>query len=149
MSVYVLNEWLWADLAGENGAVARRQAFTTMERFAESTYQLIVVYQSRFDKKAWALCRSHDVVSQRLGRAFVLLIRSNLDRCRILYPQDLVPLPEELVAAVKPDDHYLVQACLTVPGSILVTVDNPLGEVLAARGLSWIHRDALVAQFSI
>jgi hypothetical protein len=50
-------------------------------------------------------------------------------------------LPEELAAAAKPDDHYLIQAQLAVDGAIVVTTDNPLREALDSADLPCISRE--------
>lgn len=149
MTDYVINEWLWADLRGENGPAARLETFTLLQGFARSPHRLILVYDSPFDRKAWSLCSNkEDMITQLIGRAFVRLIRTNLDRCRVVYPDALAPLPDGLAGQLEPDDRYLAQACLTVEGSVLVTTDGDLIDILAGHGLACTSREGLIAAFA-
>lgn len=148
MTDYVINEWFWADLVGEQGELTRSQTFEAMLRFSRSTDKMIVVFESAFDRKAWALCKSHDLQTKRIGRAFVRLIRYDLHRCLLVYPRDLPPLPPEVAEQVKPDDRYLVQTCLKFAGSVLVTTDTPLAETIARMELPCLDRGAFVARFA-
>ena len=148
MTEYVVNEWLWADLARDNGDIARRETFETIAKFAASSDRLILVAESEFDRKAWLLCKSPDITTRRMGAAFIRLIRQNANRCCLVRSGDLFPLPAEISAAVKPDDHYLVQACRTFPGSVLVTTDRPLAEIVTTHGIACMEREEFVKTFS-
>ncbi len=148
MEVYVINEWFWADLRGQNGAQKQRETFEFLTRFAKSALQMLVVEGSSFDKKAWGLCSSKAGVLTFIGKAFVTQIRVNLERCRMLKPDELPSLPESLVSAVKPGDHYLVRACRTTADAVLVTTDVPLSSAAAAHGITCISREEMLNRVS-
>lgn len=141
MAQFVVNEWLWADLAASDRPTVQRRAITFLEQFANSDHQMILVQDSAFDHKAWSLCASYDTFRASLGKLFVLLVRQDSDRCLILSPTTLAPLPKHLANEVKPDDHYLLQAQLACPGAILVTTDSPLRNVLLKNGMPCITRE--------
>ena len=141
MSQYVLNEWFWADLRGDNGSDRQTATLLFLQRLATSQHQIIIVANSPFDVKAWNLC----VTAPEFGRAFVLLLRQNFERCRILHPEDLPPFPPHLEPTIKLDDRYLVQTCLAVPGCTLITTDTPLAAALKSLGISCVSRDEAVA----
>lgn len=150
MATFVVNEWLWADLSGANQAnrpTAQREAFKFIERFPSSQHQIVVTEGTAFDQKAWALCKHSNPIVQRIAALFVTTIRQNSDRCRILHPASVNPLPDELAVNVKPDDRYLVEAQLSVPESTVVTTDKPLREILAKAGLASISREDFLQQF--
>jgi hypothetical protein len=62
---------------------------------------------------------------------------------------DACNLPEELATSIKLDDHYLVRAQLSVSGSVLVTTDAPLREIVTGRGLPCLSRKEFLARLSI
>ena len=131
MAVFVINEWLWADLSGSNGRQAQREAFSVIEKLPASDHLIVVVEGSWFDRKAWKLCKStNPMIVQRIAGAYVANVRQNSDRCLIVKPETAVALPGELASATNIDDHYLVQAQLSVSGAVLVTTDEHLREAV-------------------
>ena len=148
MAVFVINEWLWADLSGSNGLQAQRESFSFIECFPSVEHQIVIIEGSAFDRKAWNLCRNDNpMVVQRIAGAYITSIRQNSDRCLILKPEVIVPLSAELVRTVKPDDHYLVQALMSAAGSILVTTDAPLRQIVTDVGLNSMSRDEFLTIF--
>ncbi len=141
MAAFVINEWLWHDLAGDNGRDRQLQAVNLIENLVASEHQIVVIQGSRFDQKAWSLCNHANQLVVGSVVAFVNSIRLNSDRCRILNPSEVGALPEHLTVAIKPDDHYLIQAQLAVDGATVVTTDNPLRRALENAGLSCVSRD--------
>lgn len=141
MAIFVINEWLWADLSGSNGLLAQREAFNVIDKLPASDHRIVVVKGSEFDRKAWALCKSANPVVQRMAGAYVVNVRLNSDRCQILNPEALDALPNELASAIKPDDHYLVQAQRGVDGALLVTTDRDLCEAVRNVGLRFLSRE--------
>lgn len=148
MAVFVINEWLWSDLSGTNDAHAQREAFKVIERLPKSDHQIVVIEGSQFDRKAFKLCRNDSpMIAQRIAGAYMSNVRLNFGRCILLKPDGVVPLPPELAQATNPDDHYLVQAVLSVHGSVLVTTDNALSEAVRAVGLSVMSRDEFLDRY--
>jgi hypothetical protein len=148
MALFVINEWLWADLSGNNDIQHQREALVVIERLPSSSHQIVIIEGSAFDQKAWSLCKNTSpVLVQRIGGIYVARIRQNSDRCLILKPEQVIALPDELAKAIKADDHYLIQAQLTVKDSILVTTDNPLREVLDKAGLSSLSREEFLRDY--
>lgn len=148
MAVFVINEWLWADSLGENGEQAQREALKVITSLATSDHQIVVVEGSPFDQKSWKLCKStNPMILQIIGPAYVAGVRLNPDRCRILRPRDMADLPKGLASATKGDDHYLVQALLSIAGAILVTSDKDLCEAVSKAELSCLLREQFLAKY--
>lgn len=141
MAVFVINEWLWADLSGANSRGHQIEAISLIEHLVTCDHQIVVIEGSEFDRKAWNLCKSTDTLVVKSVVAFVKDIRQNSDRCLILRPEAAAPLPDGLAAEIKPDDRYLIQAQLAVAGAIIVTTDGPLREALHRFGLGCITRE--------
>lgn len=148
MAVFVINEWLWADISGGNGPQRQREAFRVIEKLAISDHQIVVIENSAFDQKAWNLCKStNPMIVQRIAGAYVLNIRQNSDRCLILKTDETIAIPQELAAATKADDHYLLQAQLSVVGAVVVTTDTPLRNAMEKAGLSCISREDFLSTY--
>jgi hypothetical protein len=148
MGVFVINEWLWADLSGSNGREGQLRGFDVIEKLAKSDHQIVIIEGSAFDQKAWNLCGNNNpMVVRRMAGVYVASIRQNSDRCLILKPDVLAALPTHLVTTIKDDDHYLVRAQLGVPNAVLVTTDNDLREIVLRDGLSCLLRDEFIATY--
>jgi|HubBroStandDraft_4_1064222.scaffolds.fasta_scaffold62957_1 hypothetical protein len=141
MAVFVINEWLWADSSGENGLQAQRETFNFVTQFAVSEHRMVFIEGSAFDQKAWKLCKSTNVIVGAIASAFVRSVRQNSDRCLILKPEGVITIPDELAAATKPEDHYLLHAMMSVGDSILITTDGPLREAVSRAGLACFSRE--------
>ena len=140
----MLNEWLWSDVSGERGEANQAETGRFLEAFLQSGDRVVVVRGSAFDTKAWKQCKSLDSRALLLARRFVRSIRFDPDKCLLLESTALPALPKELTRPVNVDDHYLVQAQLAVPGSVVVTTDSALRQVLLGHGLRCEDRDAFL-----
>lgn len=141
MAIFVINEWLWSDLSGDNGPKPQFETFSVIEKLPASEHRIVLIEGSPFDLKAWKMCKStNPMVVQRIGGLFVKIVRENLDLCIILRPESVAALPDDLASTIKADDHYLLRTQLSVPGAILVTTDNPLREAVEKAGRSCLSR---------
>lgn len=147
MADFVINEWLWADLAGSNQQKAQADSLAFIEQFTKSNHRLVLLEGSPFDQKAWSLCESQNPLHKHLSKLFVLGVRQDPQRVFILNAQNLPALPGDLANRVKPDDHYLVQAQLAVPGAALVTTDEPLTVLLQEAGLPFMSREQFLLTY--
>ena len=147
MARFIINEWLWADSAGENGLGAQQSALRFINALANSDHQIIIIEGTEFDRKAWALCKELDVIVQSIATAYVRQVRQNSDRCLILRKDAVAALPNHLAAAIKPDDQYLVCAQLTAGDAVLVTTDMPLREIAQQNGLPCVSREKFLTDY--
>lgn len=147
MADFVINEWLWADSWGDNGPNAQRQALVLITMLASSDHRIVVIVESPFDHKAWACCKSTNAAVMRVARTYITTIRQNSDRCLLLRPESAANLPDHLAKSIKPDDHYLVRAQLTVTGSVLVTTDAPLQAVVLNANLPCLSREEFLSPY--
>lgn len=143
---YVVNEWLWHDLSGDNGIELQERAVAFLLAFVQSPDLIVVVQGSPFDSKAWGFCCYTDVRRRSIARLFKSLRLDSL-KCRILHAEALPELPENLAAKAKPDDHYLIQAAIAVDGSVIITTDEPLKSVLDLATIGAILRDPFLDDY--
>ncbi len=148
MALYILNEWLWADIVGENGPPNRSEALALIERLQQSSDQIVIVQSSPFEAKSFGACKSQDLLTSRIAGVFMKAIRQDLTHCRILGPDEIEPLPVEFRRdGVKPDDDYLVQAQRACSDATIVTTDRPLAAILGKHGVPWLFRDVFLKAY--
>jgi hypothetical protein len=146
VAIFVINEWIWHDLSGDNGRQVQEEALNVLTKLSMSDHRIVVVEASPFDQKAWALCKTaNPMILPAIGRLYVGTVRQNPERCLILKQEDMVDLPPGLASEVNIDDEYLVKALLTVEGSVLVTTDAALSESLTNAGRNCISREEFIA----
>ncbi|GBC97100.1 hypothetical protein HRbin16_02920 [bacterium HR16] len=141
---FIVDEWLWHDLNGENGDEKRAEAFAFVEKVLHKCDMIVSLKQSPFEQKFFQLCQRTDVVTRRIVRFFRMQILQNQQKYRTYAEADCPPLPDE--SAVKTDDVYLVRLGLGGYGTV-VTTDNPLLQRLQEMNVPCIHRDTLLKQY--
>ena len=141
---FIVDEWLWHDLSGENGNERRVEAFAFVENVVHQCDTIISMKQSRFEQKFFQLCQRADVTTRGIVRFFRMQILQNRQKYRAYAETDCPPLPDE--SAVKTDDAYLVRLGLGGYGTV-VTTDNPLLQRLQEMNIPCIHRDSLLKDY--
>lgn len=143
----VLDEWLWADLEGDNGPDRQRESFRFLEAVSEFCDIIVFPRGTEFARKFHALCRKAGSDHRLPGivRYFsqrFLVNSSKAEQLELISPQQLEP-----VANVKPDDLYLVLTFRQSNADLLVTTDEPLIAALRERGLPVVHRDDFLREY--
>lgn len=147
MPIFVVNEWLPEDSSGVNDSDAQKTALKAVELLASSSHQIVVIEGSKFEKKFYALAKNNtDVAVRGIARIYMMSLRFNSDRCIAIKSENASPIPPELASATKTDDHYLLHALLTVPGSTLVTTDVDLRAAVNNAGLPCLSREQFLSE---
>lgn len=141
---FIVDEWLWHDLSGENGDERRVEAFTFLEKVLYKCDIIVSLKRSPFERKFYQLCQRQDVVTRHIVRFFRLQILQNQQKYHAHTEADCPPLPDE--SPVKADDVYLVRLALGGCG-IVVTTDQPLLQHLQANNIACVHRDQLLQDY--
>src|SRR5688500_6573661 len=103
MPYFILDEWLWHDLGGQNYTLSQCESFTFLHFLIHRTDRIIVVRESKFDRKSQALARSQDVVHLRVSRIYQGMIFRDSTHCLPLNLGDLNDITPELAGRVNPD----------------------------------------------
>jgi hypothetical protein len=132
MRRFVFDEWLWADLSGENGGQAQTEAFQLLQAVFKKCDQLVAVQGSPFLQKFYDLAEKASTGDPRrnIVKAFKDQFLENSEKLCLLQEGDLPEIPEKIEQKVKEDDKYLVRACLAGQVELLVTTDSSLIDVL-------------------
>lgn len=141
---FIVDEWLWHDLSGENGDERRAQAFAFLEKVLQKCDIIVSLKKSPFEQKFFQLCQRTDAITRNIVRFFRLQILHNQQKYHAYTESDCAPLPEE--SPVKADDAYLVRLALRGYGTV-VTTDHPLLQYLQETHIPCIHRDNLLETY--
>jgi hypothetical protein len=148
MADIVIDEWLWADLAGENSYDAQKQAFKFICKIYDKCDRIVMVKESKFIQKFWDFCKSaKDVQSRQIANYYKDSFCFNPDKSVFLEGPSLRSVPEKVSSETKADDHYLIQALITAKAQVIVTTDESLKETLIRNGFSCALRDEFVRKY--
>jgi len=148
MKKLVIDEWLWADLRGENQAERQRESFDFLQTVFERCDQLVTVAESVFLRKFWDLARNARTETLRkIVKAFKAQFFLNAGKLLLYEENELQPLSPEVRGDVKQDDQYLVRVYLASGADVLVTTDNPLIETLGTHNIQCRARNEFVRAY--
>ena len=126
----VLNEWLFHDLLGENGADAFRETVEFLMSFDRSADRLVVPSEPRWMEKAFQLMSMSDPRQRLVSKLLHRLLRDPDRAVRIEEEQSQMIL-KSLSTRVPEEDVYLIFAYFTAAADVLVTTDDGLFDALA------------------
>ncbi len=148
MSDLVIDEWLWADLCGQNTEKAQKDTINFLQAIFKKCDKIVIVKGSRFVKKYWDLCKyDHRDKYHNIVKYIVDNFWYNSKKTVILEESSLGPIPENMAGLINLDDHYLVQALLSSEAQTLITTDVPLRDTLIENGLNCMLRDEFIADY--
>ena len=145
--ILVLNEWIFHDLLGENGADIQREAVAFLSDFYASRDKLVMPGGQRWLQKAYRLTSQVDARLRDVGLQFrsLILDENRTVDTRLLTRRDI---PEELQTYAPTEDIYLIEAYLSSDADCLVTTDHKLYDALAGSELvSCRLRDEFLAGY--
>ncbi len=149
MKRLVFDEWVWADLNGENGEEAQRKTFLLLQAVFKKCDQLVTVQGSPFLHKYFGMAKQARMADPRrtIVKVFKVQLLENSEQLQLLQECSLAALPSELEYKVKEDDKYLVGAYLAVEADLLVTTDNPLMEALNGSCIRCQDKDTFISDY--
>jgi hypothetical protein len=149
MRRFVFDEWVWADLNGENSEDAQRETFQLLQRVFKKCDQLVTVDKSPFLRKYFNMAShvSTGDLRREIVKVFKAQFLTNSEKLYRLREGSLPDVPSELEQKVKDDDKYLVHAYLAANADLLVTTDKPLMAVLNEYGIRCQDRDTFISTY--
>ena len=145
----VIDEWLWADLRGENGADNQRESLAALQAVFDRCDMLVAVRKSPFLQKLWVMAKEActDAIARRAVKIFTAQFLWNAEKLELLDECQLAPLPPQLEGQVKDDDQYLVRAYYASRADFLITTDEPLMEALRRHNVTCERRAEFVRRY--
>ena len=130
--LYVLNEWVFHDLLGENGDDTFKDTGRFLVAFHRSDDRLVTPPERRWNEKAYRLMQMTDPRGRQISQLFHSLLRDS-NRAVRPTPEGLPAIAQVLRDETPPEDLYLVLAYLATDADLLVTTDEKLHSALAQR----------------
>ncbi|RMF31613.1 MAG: hypothetical protein D6759_09750 [Chloroflexi bacterium] len=150
----VIDEWLWADLSGENQTERQTESVAFLLAAFERCDQLVTVVGSMFEQKFWNLAKRAqpgDLIRRRIVKMFRARFFYNSRKLERHTEKDLPPMPAEMENDVDQEDRYLVRVYLSSKADLLVTTDNALQGALhkhqKGHGVHCKLRDEFLKQY--
>lgn len=134
--IFIIDEWFWHDLAGENGEERQKEAFMFLKCIFKICDKIVIMKESPFIKKFWHFSKT---ILPEIIKFFKNCFLFNSEKCKLVDYTDKYTLSD-----VKPDDLYLYNLYYILEDEIdkcVITTDKPLIEVFRKNGLKIEYRD--------
>ena len=143
--IFVLNEWIFHDLWGENGTDRQRESLKFLYALRASGDKFVIPTEPRWNRKANRLKTWPDAPVRDISQLFHSLLRNSDKAIR----QETTPeIPESLLNQLPEEDVYLASAYLSVEADTLVTTDEGLFDsVSGSEIISCRMRDEFLAGY--
>ena len=128
----VVNEWLLEYLRPDADADHMDLALKFVSAWAEKHDRVVIRRTSPFVQKFYGYMKQFgwDAAFKRRFSGLNRLLFVNSDKTLILDDCDVKELPEVLADGIPADDKYLIELWSSVPGSVVVTTDGRLKDIL-------------------
>lgn len=148
MADIVIDEWLWADLSGENTPENQEEAFEFIQTIFNVCDRIVTVKGSNFNQKAYGFWGHTDINRRKMAIYYKEKFWFNPAKFLHLEESMLNPIPEHISQKVKhKDDYYLIQAYLSAGASVIVTTDSDLLRAEITNDINCQHRNEFVALY--
>lgn len=122
----VVDEWLFHDLAGDNGSIKQEETFRFLYKILKICDRIVILEDSPFASKIGQFIKSseNDTTLKEISKFLNGSILTNSLKTELLPKENIKPLPSHLAKLVPSDDRYLFQAHLALKGSFILTTDG-------------------------
>lgn len=144
--LFILDEWIWHDLSGENGEEKRKEAFKFLEYVYEKCDKIATIKASKFEKKFFNFCRQTDLNTRRIANFYKNNILYNSEKYIRVNEDECQKLSEDILSKINPDDQYLVKLYYKLQCPI-ITTDEKLLEILRAHQIQCEYRDNFLSSY--
>ena len=147
MGDLLIDEWIWADLNGDNDQDRQRETYRFLQAVFNKCDRLVTVEGSKFMQKSFNLWKQHDLMRKGIAKYLRSYFWYNSVKSRLVNKDALVQLNEPLYSKINEDDHYLVQAYQFIGNTIIITTDHALKNILDQHGIACRFRDEFVLEY--
>lgn len=141
--IFIINEWLWSDLIGENGEEKQLEAISFLKTLYEKCDKIAVGRSSKFQEKEWDFSKkaSQDIVLKKIANIYFGWIRYNSQKYEEVDIKEEIDLKE-----IHPKDVYLVKTC-SKAGGCIITTDTKLKDALEKMNIPCKLRDEFLKEY--
>lgn len=143
---FIIDEWLWHDLSGENGEERQCEAIKFLESIYDKCDKIATISQSKFEKKFFDFCKRKDLKSHKIAKFYKNKIFHNSKKYSRVNEQELNEIPGNIISEVNPDDKYLIKLYYKLQ-SLIITTDDALLKICKRHGIKCEHRDSFLDHY--
>ncbi|MHA2612170.1 MAG: hypothetical protein V2G33_07290 [bacterium JZ-2024 1] len=143
--IFIIDEWLWSDLNGDNREKKQKEAFCFLKTLYEKCDRIAVAKGSKFQQKAWNFSKNAalDAMKRKIAKVYFNKIRIN----SLKYEEIDIEGEEGVdLEGINPDDIYLVRTYYKTMAPI-ITTDNKLMDFLKSRSIPCKLRDEFLQEY--
>ncbi|MEO0253755.1 MAG: hypothetical protein ABIM13_06785 [candidate division WOR-3 bacterium] len=143
--IFIIDEWLWSDLNGENGQEKQKEAVDFLEGLYNKCDKIAVARASKFQEKEWDFSKyaTSDAVKRGIARFYFKAIHFNSQKYEEIYIEEV---EEPDINRLKPDDAYLIKLYRKTKAPI-ITTDTKLKSILESRNIPCELRDEFLKKY--
>jgi len=143
---YIIDEWLWSDLCGENGPDKQKEAFDFIQMLCKKCDKIIVAKGSPFEEKTFNFFEqaNNDIFKKKIAKFYKNHIMFNSKKYQKVDISDVEDIP---IQGIKPDDMYLIKTYKKIENATIITTDNKLIEILKQNNIDCCDRDNFLKNY--
>lgn len=145
---FIIDEWLWSDLNGDNGKERQKEAVNFLKALFEKCDKIAVAKYSKFQEKEWDFSKkAHlDIVKHKIAKFYFFNIRLNSQKYEEVDIEDINNKEEIDVRNINRDDVYLVRTYHKV-NALIITTDTKLKNILDDKNIQCKLRDKFLGSY--
>lgn len=141
--IFIVDEWLWSDLNGDNGKEKQKETFSFLEALYKRCDKIAVAISSKFQQKEWNFSKNAiDSIKRGIARFYFYYIRCNYLKYEGVDIEEEVAVLEN----INLDDVYLIKTHYKTKAPI-ITTDNKLINALQSKNIPCKHRDQFLQEY--
>jgi len=147
---FVINEWLFSDLRGENGNEKSVESFEFLKKLIHNRDRIAVLYGSPWLKKAYDLMAVKDRGIKTISRFLHKRVLLDSHICLYIHPNDSNEIDEEIRKQIPDDDLYLIKTYLYSKADAFITTDQRLINAISCiktLNIILVHRDDFLKDY--
>lgn len=151
----VIDEWLFADLSGENEELGDRQleALHFLGKLVKVRDKIVILEGSPFQikmRRFMSQSRMDDPLVKGIVKFLSNAVLTNSDIILSLSNEDLKTVPKKLTKVIPLDDFYLFQEHLSVKNSFILTTDGRWDKkIMQSKLLKIEMRDPFIKDYLV
>jgi len=146
MNCFILDEWFWHDLMGDNMKTKQNETMQFLLTIIKKCDVLICAKPSGFNKKEIEFYKLANTSNNPLFKNIFKIWRSiRLDSQK--YKEFEIKNEQNVPVGIKEDDKYLWNLYMINRDCIIITTDNDLIKILNDLNVKCEHRDKFLKEY--
>lgn len=146
MAEFIVDEWLWADLSGDNNEQKQKEAVNFLQVLWKNCDKMVAAKGSKFLQKAWSFCKKATAIDKRAKAKLFLRIRYDPGKFKEVCIEG-VDVEDLDLRDVDQDDIYLIKTHRRT-NALIITTDRKLFQWLNSKDIPCKLRDEFLEEYT-